>query len=273
MAYGICYTQSGNVKKYERGGFVNDRPNRVKFITGYTVGYPSTAYYPGLLCDNFYLWEHDSGYPPELNQYPNFTEGTAIYFVSASIYHTTSESEEVNNSYMGYKKIYNLMSYTPPNGYVLDKNGPYTYTAIATVYSCNEDIKYGGITNSINLGTDTVEREFRYSKSIQTTDIRYPVILSINGGMVHCSCQRVTWIPGTDNGNFTLGVNIACGGYNGGYDSVNFEWKMKDGINETKGIGIPNPVYSGSGFTTRSSWQVTNSDGNIIYYIFDLQVR
>ena len=60
---------------------------------------------------------------------------------------------------------------------------------------------------------------------------------------------------------------------NGGYGSVNFEWKMKDGINETKGIGIPNPVYSGSGFTTRSSWQVTNSDGNIIYYIFDLQIR
>ena len=91
--------------------------------------------------------------------------------------------------------------------------------------------------------------------------------------MVHCSCERVTGIPGTDNGNFTLGVNIAFGGYNGGYDSVNFEWKMKDGINETKGISIPNPVYSGSGFTTRSSWQVTNSDGNIIYYIFDLQVR
>ena len=114
---------------------------------------------------------------------------------------------------------------------------------------------------------------FRYSKIIQTIDIRYPVILSINGSRVHCSCERVTGIPGTDNGNFTLGVNIAFSGYNDSYGSINFEWKMKDGINETKSTSVWSPTYSGSGFTTRSSWQVTNSDGNKTYYIFDLQVR
>lgn len=275
MAYGICYTQSGSVKKYEPGGL--NRPDQVKWVTGYTVGYPSTAYYPGILCDNFYLFTYYN-FPPGMDKdYPEFTEGTAIYFMNARIMHTPSELEEINNSYISYKKIYNLMSYTPPNGYVLDKNGPYTYTAKATVYSCNEDVEYYTAINTVNIGTDTVEKVFKYKKvdkPIQTTDIRYPVTLSINGAMVHCSCERVTGIPGTDNGNFTLGVNIGFSSNNGSYwDSINFEWKMKDGINETKSTSVWDPKYMGSGFTTRSSWQVTNSDGSITNYIFDLQVR
>ena len=40
----------------------------------------------------------------------------------------------------------------------------YTYTAEAKIYSCNLDVKYGGITNSINGGTDTMHKEFRYKK-------------------------------------------------------------------------------------------------------------
>lgn len=31
MAYGICYTWSGNVKKYEQGLF-SFSPNRIKFV-------------------------------------------------------------------------------------------------------------------------------------------------------------------------------------------------------------------------------------------------
>ena len=42
MATGICYTWSGNVKKYE-GINASDIPHKV---TVYTDGYPSTAYYP-----------------------------------------------------------------------------------------------------------------------------------------------------------------------------------------------------------------------------------
>ena len=41
-AYGICYTQSGNTKKFER-----DQLGSIPmYVTAYTVEYPSTAYYP-----------------------------------------------------------------------------------------------------------------------------------------------------------------------------------------------------------------------------------
>ena len=269
MAYGICYTQSGSVKKYERDQLEhNYMESSDKHITVYTVGYPSTAYYPDGYNYEFNIFTYP-GPGGNWPIYPGFTEGTAEY-----LYHiNTNPNTQDENWHDTHSKIYNLMSYTPPDGYVLDGYGDYTYVAEAKIYSCNLDVKYGGITNSINGGTDTMHKIFRYSKSIQTTDIRYPVILSINGARVHCYCERVTGIPGTDNGNFTLGVNISFRGYNDSSDSINFEWKMKDGINETKGTSVWSPTYSGSGFTTRSSWQVTNSDGNIIYYIFDLQVR
>ena len=262
MAYGICYTQSGSTKKYER-----DQLGSIPmYVTAYTVGYPSTAYYPDAFrgVPNFYCFAYPG--PPGFPQHPGFTEGTGEYIYNVSFNETDT-----------YNKIYNLMTDTPPDGFVLDKNGKdYIITKFATVYSCNLDVNYGGVINSINGGTQTIEKEFRYKKvdkPIQTTDIRYPVTLSINGSMVHCSCQRVTWIPGTNNGDFVLGVNIAFSGYNDSYGSMNFEWKMKDGINETKSTSVWSPTYSGSGFTTRNSWQVTNSDGNITNYIFDLQVR
>ena len=189
MAYGICYTWSGNVKKYEPGGL--NRPDQVKWVTGYTVGYPSTAYYPGILCDNFYLFTYDNH--PEFNtQYPEFTEGTAIYFMDATIMDTPSELEEINNSYISYKKIYNLMSYTPPYGYVLSENGPYTYTAIATVYSCNEDVEYYTAINTINIGTSTVEKVFKYKKKDSKVYVRLSVSndIIINGNTYHSHENR-----------------------------------------------------------------------------------
>lgn len=178
MVYGICYTQSGNVKKYEPGGL--NSPDQVKWITGYTVGYPSTAYYPGILCDNFYLFTYDN-FPPGMDKdYPEFTEGSAIYFFSPRIYTMPSDLEPNNNSYISYNRIYNLMSYTPPNGYVLDKNGPYTYTATATVYSYNDVVEYYTAINTINIGTDTIEKEFRYRKK----DSKVYVRLSVSGYII-----------------------------------------------------------------------------------------
>lgn len=264
MAYGICYTQSGSVKKYERDQL--ESGSIPMYVTGYTVGYPSTAYYSDAFrCGpNFYCFAYPG--PPGFPMHPGFTEGTAEYIYNVSFNGTDT-----------YNKIYNLMTDTPPDGFVLDKNGrDVVITKFATVYSCNLDVKYGGITNSINGGTQKIEKEFRYrkvDKPIQPTDINYPVTISINGSMVHCSCERVTWIDGTNNGNVTLGVIISFSGYNGGYGNVNFEWQMRYGINETKGIPVPNPVYSGSGFTTRNSWQVTNSSGNITNYRFVLQIK
>ena len=83
--------------------------------------------------------------------------------------------------------IYNLMSYTPPNGYVLDKNGPYTYTAEANVYSCNYGIKYYDKTNIVNGGTVTITREFKYKKKDSKVYVRLTVShdIIINGNTYH----------------------------------------------------------------------------------------
>lgn len=269
MAYGICYTQSGGVKKYEPGGL--NRPDQVKWITGYTVGYPSTAYYPGILCDNFYLFTYNN-FPPGMDKdYPGFTEGTAIYFLSPEIYNMPSDLEPNNNSYISYKKIYNLMSYTPPYGYVLDENGPYTYTAKATVYSCNEDVEYYTAINTINIGTETIEKEFRYKKKDKPdTYINYYVTFTLNSGMLNCKCDSVTNIPGTNNGNVTLAINIQLGdGLGGGREELfYFSWVMKDGINESKSCSVP--YYFGSGFTTQNAWEIDNGDGTKTYYTFHI---
>ena len=269
MAYGICYTQSGSVKKYEK--YLLNRPDQVKWITGYTVGYPSTAYYPGLLCDNFYLFTYDN-FPPGMDKdYPEFTEGTAIYFLSPRINTMPSDLEPNNNSYINYKKIYNLMSYTPPYGYVLDKNGPYTYTATATVYSYNDVVEYYTAINTLNIGTDTIEKEFRYKKVDKLdTFINYYVTLTLNSGMLNCKCNRVTNISSTNNGNVTLGINIELGdGVGGGRTELfNFSWLMKNGIDESKSCSVP--YYLGSGFTTESSWEDDNADGTKTHYTFHI---
>lgn len=177
MAYGICYTQSGNVKKYEPGGL--NRPDQVKWITGYTVGYPSTAYYPGILCDNFYLFTYGNN-PDFGTQYPEFTEGTAIYFMYPT--------------YIANNKIYDLMSYTPPNGYILSENGPYTYTAKATVYSCNEDVEYYNAINTVNIGTTTIRKEFKYKKKDSDSKVYVKLTVSnviiINGNTYRPSVNK-----------------------------------------------------------------------------------
>lgn len=224
MDYGICYTQSGNVKKYEPGGLNRpDGVNPVKWVTGYTVGYPSTAYYPGILCDDFYLFTYDNH--PEFGPtpYPGFTEGTAIYFMSPSINNTPSELEEINNSYINYKKIYNLMSYTPPDGYVLDENGPYTYRAKATVYSCNEDVKYYTAINTVNIGTSTIEKDFRYTGKYSKVYVRLSVsnYIIINGNTYRPENNPVINTIDLESGGgcfMSILVGLDSNHYTGGFD-------------------------------------------------------
>lgn len=255
MTTGICYTQSGNVKKYEH----EQLGSIPMYVTGYTVGYPSTAYYPDAFrgAGNFYCFAYPG--PPGYPQHPGFTEGTGEYIYNVSF-----------NEKDTYNKIYNLMTDTPPDGYVLDKNGrDYIVTKIATVYSCNMNVEYGGVINSINGGTETIKKEFRYKKKNKpNTYINYHVTLTLNSGMLNCKCNRVTGIPGTNGGDFTLGINIELGDGVDHTESFDFEWKMKDGIDESKYCSLP--YYVGSGFTTQNSWEQDNGDGSKVYFTFHI---
>lgn len=233
------------------------------YVTGYTVGYPSTAYYADAFmgASDFYCFAYPG--PPGYPMRPGFTEGTGEYIYNVSFNGTDT-----------YNKIYNLISCTPPDGYVPDENArDYVVTKFATVYSCNMNVEYGGVINSINGGTRTIKREFSYKKKdkpTQTTEIRYPVTISISGYTVHCSCERVTGIPGTDNGNVTLEVGIELVHNNIQSESVHFKWQMKDGINEYKNVKYT--YIRSSIFFTRNDWEVTNSDGTKTHYIFDLSI-
>lgn len=256
MATGICYTWSGNVKKYE-GINASDIPNKV---TVYTVGYPSTTYYPdgGKISFSIIPYPPPPGYPTV----EGFVEGTAHYITDMHLDDTGTINSTVNT-------IRNSMSYTPPNEYILDKNGPYTYTAIATVYSYNYDIKYFSKTNTVNGGTVTVEREFKYKKKDKSdTYIEYYVTLSLNNGMLNCKCNSVTNIPGTNNGNVTLAIDIELGDSATNNEHIYFSWVMKNGINESKSCSMP--YYNGSGFTTQHAWETDNGNGTKTYYTFHI---
>ena len=241
----------------------SDVPDKV---TVYTVGYPSTAYYPdgGEISFSIIPYPPPSGYPTV----EGFVEGTAYYITDMYLNSIGSNST--------YKKIYDLMSDTPPDGYVLDKNGDYIVTRFATVYSYNYGIKYYDKTNIINGATRTIEKEFRYKKKDEDkpdTYINYYVTLTLNSGMLNCKCNRVTGIPGTDNGNVTLGINVQLGDGKaaivGGRDEwFQFSWVMKNGIDESKSCSVP--YYLGSGFTTQEAWEIDNGDGTKTHYIFHI---
>ena len=230
------------------------------YVTAYTVGYPSTAYYPDAFRGdpNFYCFAYPS--PPGFPQHPGFTEGTGEYIYNVSFAETDT-----------YNKIYNLITDTPPDGYVPDENArDYVITKFATVYSCNLDVKYGGVINSINGGTDTVEKEFRYKKKDepgkQDTYINYYVMFNVKYGALNCKCDSITNIPGTNNENVYIELSITLGdGKNGGRrQSFEFDWLMKNGINSSKSCGFS--YYESSSFRTQSSWEVYNGDGTKTLY-------
>lgn len=182
MGTGICYTWSGTEKRYEPEE-LGEIPS---YVTGYTVGYPSTAYYSDAFygLSNFYCFAYPG--PPGYPQSPGFTEGTAEYLFNLSFNGTDSNST--------YKKIYDLMTDTPPDGYVLDENGDYIVTTIATVYTCNLDVKYGGVINSINNGARTIKRQFKYKKKDSKVYVRLSVSndVIINGNIYHPYEDRPT---------------------------------------------------------------------------------
>ena len=252
MATGICFTQSGGVKKYEEGLF-SFSPDKVKFVG------VDNLYVKPFIPYMFTSDNQPSGF--------NLEDGTALYYVDVD----TTNIE-----------LSNYLTYTPPDGYELVSEdhkydtGVEEYYVFKRFYCEPFTVYYGTAGKTFKDFSIPAGKYFYYKKKdkpIQTTDINYPVTISISGYTVHCSCERVTGIPGTDNGNVTLKVGITSA-YNGDFNTVHFEWVMKDGINQSKGIRYNN-IYS-SGFESRNSWQVTNSSGDITYitnYRFVLQVR
>ena len=250
MATGICYTQSGNVKRYEPGK-LSISPDKVKFVD-------FDNHYAEPFIERVITSDHQ---PPEFN----LEEGTALYFAGIG----TTDID-----------LSNYLSYTPPNGYELvsedhkNDTGVEKYHVSKNFY-CEPFTVYYGTSCKTFSEFLSAGKDFYYKKKdkpIHTINIDYPVTIRIIGSTVYCSCERVTVIPGTDTGNVVLGVNIYFhGSYEGDY-SIRFDWKVKDGIDENKVMSIKDFFYTGSNFTTISSWKVTNSDGNIIKYRLVLNV-
>ena len=253
MNTGICYTQSGSTKKYEYGLF-SFSPYRVKFVG--IDNYFVKPFIPYLFTS--------SNHPPEVS----LEEGTVMYVVGL---------RNIDDSSID---LSTYLSYTPPDGYELVSEDHKYDTGVeehyvSKAFYITEPITayYGTAGKTITDLYLNAGKDFYYKKKdkpSQTTDIRYPVTISISGYTVHCSCERVTGIPGTNNGDFTLEVGIQLA-YNNQYDSVHFKWQMKNGINEYKNVKYP--YIQSSAFFTRNDWEVINSDGNKTHYIFVLIIK
>ena len=249
MATGICYTQSGTEKRYE-SSLLSISPNRVKLVD-----------FDGISCEPYlpYIFT-SSNKPPEMS----LEDGTAMYSVGLR----NIDPYDID--------ITTYLSYTPPDGYELvsedHKNdtgveeyyvSKYFYTEPFTVY-------YGTAGKTINDIGLNAGKWFYYKKIDKPNIYRYyKVVFTISGGSLHCRCDRVTDIPGTNSGNVNLSINITIGeNYADEFESFTFSWIMKNGINESKLCRYNK--YLGSGFTTQNTWEQDNVDGTKTYYTFSI---
>ena len=251
MATGICYTWSGSKKKYEQG-LLSISPDRVKFVD-----------FDNHSAEPFIAWVFTSdNHPPSVS----LEEGTAMYNAGLRNPDITLE---------------NYLTYTPPDGYELVSEdhkydtGVKEYNVSKYFYCEPFTVYYGTAGKTFNdLGLSASKYFYYKKKDKSDTYIYYYVTFTLNSGMLNCKCDRVTGIPGTNNGNVTLGVSIELGdgiggGTSGGREELfSFSWVMKDGINESKSCSVP--YYLGSGFTTQSSWESDNGDGTKTHYTFHI---
>ena len=252
MASGICYTQSGNVKKYEKRLFTIS-PDRVKFVD-----------FDNHSAEPFIAWIFTSDNHPSS---VSLEEGTAMYDAGLRDPDITLE---------------NYLTYTPPDGYELVSEDHKYDTGVKEYYVskyfyCEPFTVYYGTAGKTfsDLGLSASKYFYYKKKDKLDTFINYYVTFTLNSGMLNCKCDRVTGIPGTNNGNVTLGINIELGDgkaaiYGGRTESFDFSWVMKDGIDESKSCSVP--YYLGSGFTTQESWEIDNGDDTKTYYIFKINI-
>lgn len=241
---GIVYTWSGSKKIYESGelSISPDKVKLVDFDNNYAVPFISNIFTP-------------SNHPPDVS----LEEGTAMYVARL-------RNPDIN--------LDNCLTYTPPDGYELvsedNKNdtGVKKYLASKNFYCDPVTVYYGTAAKSFNLHL-IGSKWFYYKKTDKpNTDKynKYYVTLSLSNGRLNCQCSSVTNIPGTNNGNFTLSINVQLGDGVGNDEYINFSWVMKDGINSSKSCS--NPYYGGSGFTSQNAWETDNGDGTKTYYTF-----
>ena len=240
ITIGICYTQSGTEKRYEPEQFAYIP----KTVTAYTVGYPSSAYYPDgcEVLTRVFLYPNGNDFGPPT---PDYGPGMAKYLCQ---YNTTYEVNQ---------KIYGLMSYNPPYGYELYENGPYTYIAYATVYNCNFDIRYGNAIKTIT-SSSIIKKEFKYRKIDSTFNINVSVYISFvgNGGDV---CAQVESYNFTDIPMHTLfdmlmddlntSVVVAVGSNDGSVQHVNFELSRRTLNSISSMPNFKSSIYSSSGLS------------------------
>lgn len=245
MATGICYTWSGSKKKYEQGlfSFSPDRVKLVDFDNHYAKPFIAYMFTP----DN---------HPPGVS----LEEGTVMYDVEVS-----DPDIDLNN----------YLTYTPPDGYELVSEDHKYDTGVKEYYVSKKfyyepfTVYYGTAGKTFSdLGLSANKFFYYKKKDKPNTDIKYYVTLALNSGMLNCKCDRVTNIPGTNNGNVTLRIHVQL---NDGVsatsnESIYFSWVMKDGINESKSCSMP--YYDGTSFTTQASWEIDNGDGTKTYYAF-----
>lgn len=232
MATGLCYTQSGNVKRYE----ANQLGTIPQTVTVYTVGYPSTAYYTNCAYIDFELTEYT---PSHHQKYDGFVEGTALYNTVASI------GEDAQNV------IYDLIiaSYTPPDGYMLDDNGIYSYDICAYSYYCNYDIKYGNKTNTINTEPDenpyTFNYRLKYKYLMFNIQCLHPIILNgikIDNKKTDKLYEKELYmIDLTESSKFILNETVVLdNNYTDNYKTNSFEFSFNDGTIENNYYEITN---------------------------------
>ena len=261
---GICYTWSGDKKIYESGE-LSISPDKVKFVDFYNSYAKPFIQYIFTSSNN----------PPGIS----LEEGTTMYTVGLR-----DSDIDINN----------YLTYTPPDGYELvsedNKNDPGVKEYyMSKKFYCDP---------SITVYYGTAAKSFTYltgGKTFYYKEIPSPppppddehaviyVILDIGTdsqgfttGTINCECEAVPdWlIPGTNNGNDTLGVRVQL---TDGVDSSNdevfyFSWVMKYGINESRSCRPIRPYYFSSAyFTTKSDgWVTEHSDGHKTYWEFDL---
>lgn len=253
---GICYTWSGDKKIYESGE-LSISPDKVKF-----VDFNNSYAKPFIQ----YIFT-SSNNPPGIS----LEEGTAMYTVGLR-----DSDIDINNN--------NYLTYTPPDGYELvsedNKNDPGVeeYYMSKKFYCDPITVYYGTAAKSFTYLTGG--KTFYY-KEIPApppdTYINYNVYVSVSSGSpgtISCSCSGVDWIPGTDNGNVTLGIGVHV--YYGAESTDNdedfyFSWLMKDGIDTSEPFNHTWPYYMSMGFHSQEYWEIDNGDGSKTIYRFSIK--